>query len=648
MPKNSEIDVLDMVDGIDDDDFDTSKYFMKNPVSGNVKEEHDESSADPVMETSVKKPKGKTPWTPDPSLVSDMKELQQGAGVVYDREDIVDERPTVKLNVADDEASRESETAMNNLTRQVKNIEEAKMRHGITKLSIPANHKLSYEMHLASEDNNHRRAQESLDKIFEEIEREYPDFILERKDDLIQPDSDIPTMVGSDSTADDNIQTFESQEQAASAEEFPTMDSPEPMESHDFPSFNSTIKNEIDTTQVVIDKRNVSDVSWSSEELDKIRKSRTLELNIVEGKDIQFGSIQDIDSNAVDLVLAEYTRKSNDVTGALPASKYRATFTGLTYPEVLDLANSTELNNLDGERKKWSIAFNHIKNPSIGPWEEYGLYKDPQTNAMTKISLGSPLPAGVTDAMVHPVSKFEDFLRKTSFMDLDFILWKILCATTMDKEVVTIDCKSVLNGVPCGATYDWVYSPESLLQQDSISPAVMAEIEEVANASTSEEIMKLYNSSPVENTNYVELPTSKFIAIYGHSSAYTYLSELYSKIKELEDHEESPDILSDSLIYSSLTVIKAILIPNKDGGYSRITGAKNLIKVLQTTDEFDWTTITQLCKMMLDPYKFSYVLKDIICPKCHTKSMIRIDNIATLLFIFARSLSSTQIMLKSN
>ena len=112
------------------------------------------------------------------------------------------------------------------------------------------------------------------------------------------------------------------------------------------------------------------------------------------------------------VILSQYTRKVNDIVGALPASKYRATFTGLSYTNILDLAHSQELSNIDGEKKRWSIAYEHIKNPSIGPFID-----------------------------------FEDFLKKTSFLDIDFILWKILCATTMEKEIISIDCHGKFNGL---------------------------------------------------------------------------------------------------------------------------------------------------------------------------------------------------------
>ena len=231
-------------------------------------------------------------------------------------------------------------------------------------------------------------------------------------------------------------------------------------------------------------------------------------------------------------------------------------------------------------------------------------------------------------------------------MDLEFCLWKILCATAMDKEIITIDCHSKLNGTDkeCGNTYDWVYSPNELLSIKSIDPAVLEEMKQTAEASTMEDAVAMHNTSPVNSNNYVELHSSGFRAIYGHISAYEYLENLYSKLKELED-SENPDMISKSLTYTLLTTTTAILLPF-EGTYKRIKGIDNLEKVVSMLDEIDYETLSKLNEMMIKPYQFEFSLRDIVCPKCKNKSMIPIDSMSRLLFIVARSLSNVNVTLK--
>ena len=622
--------VMDMMnDYADEHEIDPAEIFRKHPVSGNVKREFDEETKEePQEEAPVKKEK--KAWMPDPKLTEGMSEFNQ-PGAVYDKDEVKLTEDKMLHNIADDMAVQESRESMDDMNRKLANIEEAKQRHNIKNLHIPPGNE-QVRMLICAGDTDHKRAQEGLDKILEEIKEIYPSFI-EYNEEVQSTESEI---IEEDNASEITEENTENVVGTPSAEPIkPKMVVGDSIEGID--------------TKIVIDKRNLDQVAWSQEEVDKIKKSRTIELNIVEGSDLEFGSIQEADTSNIDALLSQYERKSNDVVAALPASKYRATFTGLTYPEVIDLSSSNEMNTLDGERKKWSIAFNHIKNQSIGAWEEYLLYKDPKTKKIVKSPVGVELPDYVPDAIVHHVTKFEDFLRKTSFMDLEFILWKILCATAMDKEVVSIDCHSKgNNGKECGHSYDWIYSPSELLSMDTISPTVLEEMKETGEASTTEEIMRVYKTSPVASNDFVTLHTSGFKAVYGHISAYEYLDSIYSKMKELENPKNiDPSIVSRGMSYATLSTIKAFIIEDKITGINhRITGADNLVKVLDTLDEVDWQTISEITRLMLEPYQFRFSLRDIVCPKCKNRSMIPIDSMTRLLFIVARSLSSVQVTLK--
>lgn len=619
---NKGFSVMDMVDQYAaENDMDPADVFKKPS-----EEEKKEETTTELSEEEVPKKNEKKEWKPD---VSDMPELQQ-TGAVYKKEDVVMQEDTTLRNIADDAAIESARSNMDEMDRQTANIEEAKARHGIIKLQIPEGPE-QVKFLLAAGDPNHKKAQADLDALFDELEKLHPEFVLEWADGR--------TPV----TAQSNNQEPATEQPVH--EEEKTYTPIEKMDPNEIEMKDGS--NPIDTTKVIIDKRNASSFVWTKEEAEKIKKSRTVELNIVEGKNIEFGSVENVFGNAVDALLAKYQRKTNDVVAALPASKYRATFTGLTYPEVIDLSTSNEMNTIDGERKKWSICFSHIRNQSIGPWEEYQEFIDPKTNKIVKLVIGADLPDGITEDDVHIVTKFEDFLRKTSFMDLEFMLWKILCATTMDKEVVSVDCKSTFNGAPCGNTYDWIYSPSELLVTDSLNAGVLEDMKKTGEAGSIEAIMQNYESSPVNSKDFVKLNTTGFVVVYGHVSADVYLNILYPRIQDLNQQAQNdPTVVSKAMEYSTLSVVKEILIPDENGKYSRVTGIDNLMKVLEILDEIDWQTLTELTNLMLNPYQFKFSMRDIVCPKCKNKSAIAIDSMTRLLFIVARSLSSVNVTLK--
>lgn len=611
---SKEFSVLDMAEEYAaNNDIDTEDLFKKPPVIETETEEFCTEDDCWVIESPVEENKSDDGWRPDASLLEGMNEMKP---VVFDKSELKQPDNGPLRNIADDNALQESREAMDDLQRKEANIEDVKARFGITKLQIPEG-EWKVRILAAAGDTNYQRSKEALDTIFTEIVNKYPEFILER----------VSTTPQVKPTEDTKI-----------------IDIPKKDEDKEIDSVSSDTSEDSSDTKVVIDKSRVSEISWSRDEVEKIKKSRSIELNIVEDQPLKYSEIEDVDDNVVDLVLAQYQRKANDSVGALPASRYRATFTGLSYPEILDLSHSLDVNSLDTERKKWTIVYHHTKNQSIGPWKEYKWYIDPSTKKKVIIDFGAEGP--VDDSIeVHEVTKFDDFLMKTSFMDLEFMLWKILCATTMDKEIISIDCHAKLDGTDkeCGKSYDWIYSPNDLLDVSSISPEIVKEMTEVGEANSPEEIQKYYRAAMLNVQNTVELPHSKFRVIFGHISAYDYLNSIYGAIHDIEQ-KENVDI-SEAVATGALMVIKGFLLP-KDDHYVRIRGTHSLIKIITSLDEVDYQTINELIRIMVEPYQFRFSLRNICCPHCKNKSNITIDSMSRLLFIVAQSLSSVQVVLK--
>lgn len=645
-PTGGTFDVFDMASQYAaDNNIDPTEIFTKPEekpaeVPAPAAPEGEAQDKTPTPSQPVKK--AKKPWTPDEALIADMPDLHHKP-VTYAKDEYREESDDKALeNIADDKAIQDSREAMDSLQRTAANLEDAKKRKNIKHLQIPPG---QYHAMLtaAAGDNNYQRAKEKLDKLLDEIITTYPEFILEWIDPSKAPDAE-----KADTGKVINLPTAE--QTTASGDE--VTDFPDPSESDSSEVTEGAEAIEGDVAKVVIDKTNLPDVSWTEEEAAKIRKARTIELNIRESKPINFSEISGVPDNMVDAVLSQYQRKTNDVVASLPASKYRCCFRGLSYPEVLDLTNSIELNNLDGERKKWSICFEHIYNQSIGPWEEYILYKDPETFMEVRCEVGDTIPEEVDKDTIHPVSKFEDFMRKTSYLDLEFMLWKILCATALDKEVIGIDCKAVHNGKPCGRTYDWVYSPSELIVMDSISPAVLEEMKETAEAESLEESLRIYHTSPVAANNTVTLPTSGWSLVYGHASGYEYVEHIYTMVKELQgmlrdNKAKDPTLPTRTMAAATLTSIKAVLVPGPHGGHSYIVGPENIMKAINKMDEVDWQLTSKLVEMMIQPYELRFELKDIVCPQCKNRSSIEITNMLDLLFIVAQSLSNVQVELKT-
>lgn len=614
MEDNNSFSVLDMVKTYaNENEVDASELFKKNPSSVTI---DSEKLDNPSTSTSDKKG-----WMPKAELLEGMDELKHNP-VVYTKDEYKESEPEELRNIADDNAIESSRMTMDEMSRKFANIEDAKKRFGIKKLQIPEG-VFHVKIHSAAIDTNYSRSKKALDLIFDDIVKNFPEFIKEWEDSHKQKD-----LTNQGAMIDDVPENTVRKDDIDETE-------------HDDVDEN-TDSNKSDELKIIIDKTNVSSISWTEEELKKMKKARSIELNIVEDVNLKYTNIDDMDDNAIDAVLSKYQRKANDVVAPLPASKFRATFTGLTYAELIDLNYALEISDLDTERKKWSIAFDHIKNPSIGPWVEYKYYIDPDTKNKVVLPIDAQNPENVK---VTSVSKFDDFLMKCSYLDIDYILYKILCASSMDKEILTIEChKKDKNGNPCNNNYDWIYSPEDLLVADSIQPVVLEEMKKTVDANSAEDIKNNYMESMLNVNNTIELPVSKFGVVFGHISAYDYLNSVYGEIVALREKDMIMPSQLDN--FMMLGIVKSLLLPSENNRFIRVKGVKNILKVLNTLSGPDYQTIKELIPLMLRPYQFKYELRDTRCPKCNNKTNIVINRMIELLLTVTRSLLNVDVKLK--
>lgn len=577
-------------------------------------------------------------WTPDEEDTKSLAELNRSSlGIMVDKDKYTEKEDTTLRDVAEDHAIEDGAAAVDDLMIKTQAIEASKKRLHIVKLAIedPAEHAAIFAI---ASDTNIQRRDEQLDARIKAYVKKFPSAVLEWepwygpnvkvvKNDLepVEP-TPVTEVIPAQSTVDEAHTKEEDMEIISKATQ----------------NLEKIPDAVIDKTVVRVNKEDVPHIFWDQEDVDKIKKSRKVELDIIETTPLEYNEVVELDENAIDGVLSQYTRKMNDVSSPLPASKYRATFTGLSYPEILDLSQSQELNTVDGLKKKWTIAFNHTKNPSIGPFKPFRYYIDPSTKKKVHLNAGEPVPEG---AKLEYGDAFDDFLKKTSFLDLDFILWKILCATTMENEVISINCHARHNGEECKKEYDWVYSTKNLLDMDKISPAVLEEMNKTATVSSQQEIEANYKDSFLASSSVIKLPHCGFRIMCGHKDAYEHINTIFGKVLEITEAQNPA--ASDALTVTMLSVVKAVLVPY-NGSYAKITSVDGIMKVLKQLDEVDYQTVGEMMRVILEPYQFTYNLRDIVCPKCGNVSNIPIQDMSRMLFIVAQSLMSVQVVLKKN
>lgn len=565
---NAPFNVMDMIKAYADENGADETVAIEQAVFG-----HHDTVAD----------QSASPETPSVELDEMGQPISHHNLPIYDASQIeTGDKPAPIEDLAEKQTKEASAGQLEEMDRIWRNTEIAKRHLGIHLLNIPTIYN-SRVIDCAA-DTNSARAIEKTKAILQDLIKMFPDAVVEWLPGYgpEQSVSSEPTVENPTVTANDEPGTDPQVTETSLA---PTTDD--------------------GSVQLIIDKSNVAELAFSTEELDRIRRAREVQVKIVERNDVTYNIIDEPTDN-IDEIISQYTRKFNDRTISLPASRYRCTVTGLSYAEAIDLDYSLQIETLDSEIKKWSIAYAHVKNPSIGRFAD-----------------------------------FNDFLQKTSSRDLDYLLWAILCATSMSREIVSVDC----HHNNCGTSHEWVYSPESLLQLDKIPEFLLEEMKVTGEANSRDEIMNHYNESMLRLGNTIELPTSHFVVRFGHVSAYTYLNDgIYADVRAALDAD--PPQVSSLLEAEIMTSIRYVLLPATNGeGYYKVTDHDRLKRIIHELDEMDFQTLGQIAATMTEPYKLEFTIKDVVCPKCHHRSDIAVPNLARLLFIIAQGLDNANIVL---
>lgn len=376
----------------------------------------------------------------------------------------------------------------------------------------------------------------------------------------------------------------------------------------------------------------------------------TININVESGTPVTVNVDENVvaemtNTNRVDIVVTEVTREQLqgsrvinnsqlegiitpfqsdvfDTPLALPLSAYRLVLKPLNYYEFIQLGSSPSSGNrVDADKKQWSIIYDHVSNVSIGKFKD-----------------------------------FEDFLKKTKYMDRELLMWGVLIASSEEEETITIRC-----GNPkCGKQHQIKYNPRTLIH---VNDELIAKYEWETTGSVApgdaaiEHYIKI--NSPIRR---YKLPNTGYIVeIDDRPSAYDFLNRRYPLMDKLrerfapgsEDDEETNEKLNDNPEYSYLlahamfiTAISKIV----NGTEYRYDNWDDIEKIITTSlDMKDAAILMQLVNKQaaanISPMDF--YLENFKCDACgREEKRIPIPDIGnTLIFQLSRRLSSTEINL---
>ena len=318
-------------------------------------------------------------------------------------------------------------------------------------------------------------------------------------------------------------------------------------------------------------------------------------------------------------IIKPYAPETGDIALTLPISGYRCTVSALNWFEALNLEDVAGKNSADRAIDQWSTIYKHIKNPSIGNFES-----------------------------------FEDFLKKTNYLDQEYFMWGLLTATTGDHEEFMNKCSNP----KCEKGFLIKYDPHTVahINKEHLDDDYIKTHE----VSPGEDAMKHFNKVQSKRMRY-ELPESKVIIDIGSPSVYDFINNRLGVLDRLGDQMAKEAQNAGDPNYRSPRIqlqmtfnlyINSVLIPVNENGVKKYYKYDKWNDILEALDSLSWGDSGILMKLMqtvaeklaspIDMY-----IENVTCPHCkkHFDKMF-IGNIQNqLLFRASRRLENTEISL---
>lgn len=374
-----------------------------------------------------------------------------------------------------------------------------------------------------------------------------------------------------------------------------------------------------DTTDISDEKRNIVNIlidktglggefKFTEEEHEKIVNATQIRLTEVEEIDLATITVKKPEKSFLEEV-DEYQLSSSRVPVVFPVSRFKASMTGLSYGEMGDISLDNENITAEQIRKKLTVIYNKMANPSIGKFKS-----------------------------------FEEFLHNFSYADIDLAVYGLVVATFPEISEIQMSC----NNPKCKQSYNHKFSPRTLIKFEKCDERFLTAIKDVVECGI-KDVNKLAESSPVKTYKRIKLPYSGFIVEIGFASAYEYLYTIIDNVIGDTFKDNHPDDVNGILQLNTtlLSLVRSVYIPDKKGSYVKYDEFEDMINALYMIKPEEISTLASILQQYTDSYRTVFELTDIVCPHCGSKTESLPIDINYLVFLRYQRLMSTEIKVKN-
>lgn len=308
-----------------------------------------------------------------------------------------------------------------------------------------------------------------------------------------------------------------------------------------------------------------------------------------------------LDKIVVDLSNIEIVEKSP--LGQVEDMKYIFNGNTQTFPVVCcQSAYSAQMSGLTITEK------NAINNPYLNQYQSRKILYETVYNKIKSMSVQKP-------------DKFDQWLKITSWGDLDTLLFGIYCMTFIDNNDFDITCGK------CKKKTSVTVNNQSLIEVRD--KEVYSKIDEIIYATNSYEALQ--KNSQLNKKIRTILPESKIIIDIHTPSLYHHLSLLQQSKPEMI--EKYSDAFGAMLFISNVFMLDVKrTIKSGKPSYYEVTQKPRILDILLNLSNLDGETLENFISDKMKKYKIEYQIRNVVCASCN-ESIKKIPiNIEAILF----------------
>ena len=362
---------------------------------------------------------------------------------------------------------------------------------------------------------------------------------------------------------------------------------------------------------ILIDKTGFGNdrIDFTEEERQKLSTAKEIRVTEVENLDIDSFVFDAPEKTYVDTIESSDNPLGGTTTVPLVASRYRAKMRGLGYGQLGDILLSGNEPTFEQVYKRFSTIYNNIVETSIGKFES-----------------------------------FEDFLKKTAFIDTNMLIYGLMVSTYPEIDSVTVTCGK------CGKNFEQKYFVRDLMDLSAASTTYLKRLDELMSCPATD-FEKFAEESPVRKRKYIVLPVSKYVAEIGLVSAYDYLYQVVSNITSEQFKDEHSDDVNGYLKINGiyLNMVRSISIPNpnKEKSLIKYSSYEDMLQILYRLPMEDQQILNGIINQYLENYGYKFSIKNDVCPHCGNKAERTEVELTDLIFFKIGRLMNTEVKVEN-